>query len=58
MQVVQHLQGTENILELVEEEDLCSKSLELLEADEDSPSTYVNDLNRHMEIVLGQSTDS
>lgn len=58
MQVVQHLQGTENILELVEEEDLCSKSLELLEADEDSPSTYVNDLNQHMEIVLGQSTDS
>ncbi|XP_044498733.1 receptor-like cytosolic serine/threonine-protein kinase RBK2 [Mangifera indica] len=57
-QVVQHLQGTENILELVEEEDLCSKSLELLEADEDSPSTYVNDLNQHMEIVLGQSTDS
>ncbi|XP_031252034.1 receptor-like cytosolic serine/threonine-protein kinase RBK2 [Pistacia vera] len=62
-QVVQHLKSAESILELVEE-NLSSENLvrtysdQVLDADDNSTSKYLNDLNRHMEIVLGPSTDS
>ncbi|KAJ0033887.1 hypothetical protein Pint_24987 [Pistacia integerrima] len=63
MCVVQHLKSAESILELVEE-NLSSENLvrtysdQVLDADDNSTSKYLNDLNRHMEIVLGPSTDS
>lgn len=62
MQVVRILEGDENSFEELKQRQKCTLqrtySKELIDAEEDNSTNYLNDLNRHMEVVLGHCNES
>lgn len=64
-QVVQILKGDESSLELITEQNQKPSKLlqrtyseEFLDAEEYNSTKYMNDLNRHMEVILEEGIDT